>query len=315
MLDGHEAAPATLNQGWIYRDRVPDRAHGQEVLDFYARTYPHSTRARWRERIQDGLVHLDGQPAGPDTVLGAGQELTYSRPPWQEPEVPPEVLVLCEDADFLAVAKPAGMPVLPGGDFLENTLLAVVRREYLDKPAPVHRLGRGTSGVVLFARSARARRELSAALRDGHCRRIYRALACGTGMPSEFAVREPIGRLAYPALGYVHAAAPEGKPARTECRVLQRDPIRERSLLEVEILTGRPHQIRIHLAAAGYPLVGERLYREGGRPGPQEGAGRPPLPGDGGYHLHAFQIAFIHPGTGRPTMVTCAPPEGLDAGA
>ena len=301
-----------VNQGWTYRERVPGKAHGQGVLEFYALTYPHSSRATWRVRIQDGLVQLDGRPVDPDAVLAAGQELTYSRPPWREPEVSGEVDLLCEDADLVAVAKPPGLPVLPGGDYLENTLLAMVRREYRDEPAPVHRLGRGTSGVVIFARSTRARQQLSAALREGRFRRLYRALATGTDMPNAFAVRAPIGRVTYPGLGYLYAAAPEGKPARTQCRVLRRDPVRGESLLEVEIETGRPHQVRIHLAAAGHPLVGDPLYREGGQPALVPGPGRPALPGDGGFRLHAFQVAFAHPGTGRTAMVTCAPPPELD---
>ena len=311
MCTSHPDVPsASLNSGWTYYDRVQPDAHGQTVLDFYAQRYPHSSRATWRERIETGAVRLDGRPTTPEAVLFPGRRLSYHRPPWREPDVPCTFALLYEDPHVLAVAKPSGLPVLPGGHCLENTLLALVRRRYggAPPPAPIHRLGRGTSGIVLFARTALAKRALSEDLSERRFVKIYRALAGGVTMPDEFTVETPIGRIPYPQIGALYAAAPHGKPARTECRVLCRDREKDRSLLHVRIHTGRPHQIRIHLAAAGFPLAGDPLYGIGGRPAPRPGGGRLPLPGDCGYHLHAHRVRFTHPETGRTVAVTCTPP-------
>ena len=300
-----------LNQGWIYCDRVHSGTAGRSVLDFYTRYYPHSSQEVWRQRIEAGLVRLDDRITRADAQLVAGQALSYHRPPWREPAVPGDWSVLYEDAAVLAVAKPAGLPVLPGGGFLEHTLWALVGRKYADKPAPIHRLGRGTSGIVVFARSAQARRQLAADMRQGRLRKTYRALASGTSMADEFVVQEAIGRVFHPQLGYVYAATPEGKDARTECRVLQRDGNARQALIEAIIPTGRPHQIRIHLAAAGHPLVGDPLYGKGGGAILAAAGNRAALPGDCGYHLHAQQVRFSHPDSGKVVEISCSPPEIL----
>jgi len=302
-----------VNKGWVYADRIDGKAKGMCVLDFYAERYGHSTRDQWRERIAGGQIRLDGMAVGPDAPLVPGQTLTYHRPPWEEPDAPGDLAVLHEDADVLAVAKPSGLPVLPGGEYLDHTLLALVRARYADAPAPVHRLGRGTSGVVVFARSAQARRQLSEDLRKGRMGKRYRALVRGEP-DSPLVIRERIGRVPYPGLGYVHAASPTGKEAETHLRLLERRAAEEGeggSLVEVEIPTGRPHQIRIHLAAVGHPLVGDPLYVTGGRPRLPEPGERPALPGDCGYHLHAMSVAFVHPRTLRHTVIYCQPPEIL----
>jgi 23S rRNA pseudouridine1911/1915/1917 synthase len=115
----------------------------------------------------------------------------------------------------------------------------------------------------------------------------------------------PIGRIPHPLLGTVHAASAGGRPARTVVHTLRAED--HASLVEVEIDTGRPHQIRIHLAAAGHPLVGDPVYDRGGLPR----VGTRALPGDGGYLLHAARLVFPHPATALLTTVECAPPPGL----
>jgi 23S rRNA pseudouridine1911/1915/1917 synthase len=218
--------------------------------------------------------------------------------------VPLDYAVLYLDKDLLAVAKPSGLPTIPGGGFLQHTLLYRVRQAF-PEATPVHRLGRGTSGLLLFARSARARSSLARAMRMREVTKIYRALARGWPTRDRFTVETPIGPVPHPVLGSVHAASPGGKTASSCVRVLERRP--QCSLLEVEIETGRPHQIRIHLAAAGHPLVGDPLYVSGG--GIRwDGPG---LPGDLGYWLHAERIRLRHPATGSFLDLSCTPPPQL----
>jgi 23S rRNA pseudouridine1911/1915/1917 synthase len=219
-----------------------------------------------------------------------------------EPEVPLATAILHEDAALLAVAKPSGLPTLPGGgEFLEHTLLTLVRRRHAEA-SPMHRLGRGTSGIVLFAPVAEARGPLQSTFQDPRTRKVYRALCSGLPAESAFEVNAPIGPVDYGPLGSLHAASPGGRPSLSRVTVLERR--QGETLLDVEILTGRPHQIRIHLAFAGHPLVGDPLYGPGGRPL----LGTTALPGDPGYLLHAHRLELIHPRHGNPISLECQPP-------
>lgn len=293
-----------MNHGFTYTDIVGPRDEGLSLVAHLVARHGHSSEAEWRERIAAGLVLLDGAPASAETRLRRGQVIAWARPPWEEPEVPLAFALLYEDADLLAVAKPSGLPTNPGGGFLEHTLLHLVRRRD-PAAAPIHRLGRGTSGLVVFSRNAESHRALCEALRARELVKVYRALIEGHPRQDAFSVETPIGPVPHPALGTVHAATPAGKPALSHARVLERRA--GTSLVEVKIETGRPHQIRIHLAAAGHPLAGDPLYAPGGGLLPGVAA----LPGDLGYLLHAHRLGLPHPRTGAWLELECQPPPEL----
>ena len=294
------------NEGYEYLERIPVRPEpGPEtLLDYLARRHCHSSRDEWRGRIEAGLVLLDSQPAPPETLVRPGQWLAWRRPPWIEPDAPPGLTVLFDDEELLAVAKPAGLPTLPGAGFLQETLLNRIR-QLAPGAAPLHRLGRWTSGVVLCARTARARAELSRQWAAREIGKRYRALASGEPAQPEFTVSVPIGPVPHPLLGSVHAASPDGRAASTIVTVLERRT--GEFLCDARIATGRPHQVRIHLAAAGHPLVGDPLYVAGGRP-PADAVA---VPGDPGYLLHAAELTFRHPRTGDLLTIACGPPPAL----
>jgi 23S rRNA pseudouridine1911/1915/1917 synthase len=188
---------------------------------------------------------------------------------------------------------------MPAGGFLEHTLMTLVRQRYPDA-RPMHRLGRCTSGLVLFARTHESAAWLARAWRGHAIEKRYRALATGVPLVDEIDIDAPIGRVPHPIVGFVHAASPSGRPSRSVATVLER---REAStVFDVAIITGRPHQVRIHLAYAGHPLVGDPVYEVGGVPRAEPG-----LPGDGGYLLHAEWLRFVHPAS-REILTLHSPP-------
>ncbi len=292
-----------VNRGLEYRDRIDKDRAGVHLVEYLARRYPKFPREQWLGRIRAGRVLVDGVPAREDLLLRPGQSVSWMRPPWEEPTVPTSFAILYRRNGLLGVAKPAGLPTMPGGgQFVENTLLARVRRLF-PGASPLHRLGRATSGIVLFATEADAASAIAREWRWHAVVKVYRALASGCPARDEWPIDVPIGPVPHPLLGTVHAATREGKPAHSEVKVLaRRDGC---ALVEVRIVTGRPHQIRIHLAAAGYPLVGDPLYATGGVPEQNCGA----VPGDPGYHLHAGLLGFADPLSGAWVEISClAPP-------
>jgi 23S rRNA pseudouridine1911/1915/1917 synthase len=292
-----------INRGWSYRERVgPDRA-GQTVLAYLAATRLHSSEAEWAARIDRGEVEIDGARAAGGAVLRAGQTIIWHRPPWDEASVPTHFDTIHEDDCIIVVNKPSGLPTMPAGGFLENTLLSLIRQQH-PEASPLHRLGRHTSGLVLFARTPHAASMLARAWRERNVNKTYRALGAGSANAERIVIDVPIGPVPHPLLGTVQAACEGGVPSHSVAFVLE--PRDHDTLFSVEITTGRPHQIRIHMAYAGHPLVGDPMYETGGVLKPHPG-----LPGDGGYLLHAERLEFEHPTTGRQMIVTAAPPPPL----
>lgn len=291
-----------VNHGFSYRARVEPAERGLTVLTLLATRWTHSDAATWAERLAAGEVELDGASASPDAHVRPGQRLVWHRPPWEEPAVPLRFTTLYEDEHLLAVDKPSGLPTMPAGGFLDHTLLSLVRRRHPDA-SPMHRLGRGTSGVVLFASSPAARAALQADWRAQRVEKTYRALAQGDLVAQTITV--PIGPVVHPRLGVLHAASAAGRPATSHVRPIERRA--GSTLAEVDIDTGRPHQIRVHLAAVGHPLLDDPLYGPGGLPRADA------LPGDEGYLLHAHRLTVRHPIAGGALRVEAPLPEALQA--
>ncbi len=318
------ASASAPNSGRVYVHHVRRADVSQRLIDLLANNYDHASSDEWQDHISSGRILLDGTAVMADALLKEGQRIEYHRTPWIEPPLPDQpIRILYTDAHLLVLAKPAGMPVLPSEVYWENTVLRSLHRFHQagssssPPPQPCHRLGVDTSGVLLCATSGAARVALSAAFERRAVRKTYRALASGLPARDLFEVDCAIGPLPHCSRsGTVHGARPEGgkgtKPAHSTVRVLRRDAALARSLVEVSIPTGRAHQIRIHLAFAGHPLVGDPLYGVGGVPlatvlVDADGAERVPLPRDGGYLLHAWRAELPHPASGDPISF-CAPP-------
>jgi len=292
---------ASWNNGWTYRDRISPAQAGLDLISFYAGRYPHSSAQCWAERLAAGELELNGVPVSASLPLACGDQLSWRRPPWQEPPVPDQWQLLHDDGDLLVINKPSGLPVLPAGGFLNHTVLGLLAQRYGDTaPRPVHRLGRFTSGLLVCARQPESRAWLSARLRESSrtadnsdCQKVYRALTAP--LPPELqpgqplAITTPIGRRPHPLLGSIWAAAlPADRQALAAASCLTLLERRaDACLVEVEISSGRPHQIRIHTAAIGAPLLGDPLYRADGS------CSATALPGDGGYQLHAQRLRLL----------------------
>jgi 23S rRNA pseudouridine1911/1915/1917 synthase len=292
-----------MNQGYVYVHVVRPRDAGRTLLEHHSAQYPAVGGEGWRERIGRGLVRVDDVVADGDRVLRAGERVTYHRPPWDEPAVPLDFGIVYEDEHVLVVTKPAGLQVQPAGMFQEHTLWHQVRvsAPWRADASHVHRLGRGTSGLMVFGLTSAARAHLCEQLRRRSPCKTYLAYARGTSLAGTLQARHPIGPIAHGPM-VIWCAQPVGKPSHTRIRVLRREPQEDRTLVAAQPVTGRPDQIRIHLAACGAPLVGDRLFAPGG------GIAEDVPPGVGGYLLHAAGVQFVHPATGERVKLRAPAP-------
>jgi 23S rRNA pseudouridine1911/1915/1917 synthase len=273
--------------------------------------FPQLSRSRVQEWIKAGRVLVNGGAQRPSYSVREGDRI-HAEPmapaPLRATAEPIAVPVLYEDADVIAVDKPAGMVVHAGAGVNTGTLVNALlhRFESLSavggplRPGIVHRLDRYTSGVLLVAKTDAAHQALAAQFSWREVEKVYLALVHGLITRDQGRIetpisRDPVRRVRMTARGL------RGRSAITEFRVLRR--FQKFTYLEVRIGTGRTHQIRVHLSSIGHPVAGDRLY---GAPGTVEG--RPPL---GRYFLHAHRIAFRQPSTGERIVVESPLPAEL----
>ena len=291
-----------LNRGYWSREQVGASA-GSTVLAHLAAHHRHSSRDEWSRRLAAGELELDGATLREDVTLRAGQVLVWHRPAWEEPDVPRQYTLLHEDAALVAVDKPRGLPTMPGGGFLEGTLLALVRERY-PEARPLHRLGRHTSGIVLFARTHAAAALLAHAWRN---RRWGKSIVrSGAGVPAgtRRAIDAPIGPV--PSGAGHRARCLRVRKARAQRSPRRRAP-RGRDVVRRGDCDGS--------TAPNPDTPGVRGPSAGRRPSVARGGAlrgeRPGLPGDGGYLLHAARLRFVHPLSNEPFELSLRPPQEL----
>jgi RluA family pseudouridine synthase len=215
-------------------------------------------QGQWNKEIIDGKLSLDGKiTRNPETKLCGGEILAWDGSCIVEPEIDDRITIIYEDEWFVAVDKTGNLPVHPAGRYFNNTLVAILQQRYRRKVYPLHRLDRETSGVILLAFEGETVGMLSAMLAKGS--KEYLALVHGTFPDEEIIIDLPLGRDSESAVNKKRKAWPGGsEPATTRLqKVVAAGDI---SLIRCFPETGRLHQIRAHLLAAGYPIVGDKLY-------------------------------------------------------
>jgi len=283
--------------------------YAAERLDLAVPRYvPGLSRSQARRLILAGFVTVNGQPAKPHSTLRQGDKVEVTLPPPEPADLAPEDIplrILYEDDALLVVDKPSGMVVHPAAGVRSGTLVNALLHHCPNlsgiggklRPGIVHRLDKGTSGLLMVAKDDVTHRSLAAQLKARRVIRGYTALVMGR-------VREETGEIEHPIGRHVSdrkrmsVVTRKGRAAVTTYRVRER--FREYTLLELRLGTGRTHQIRVHMSSLGHPVAGDRTY--GGRT--RAAHGRKELEERlrrlGRVALHAHLLGFTHPATGEP---------------
>ncbi len=277
-------------------DLIADRA-GERLDSFVARRCRELSRSHAQRLIEQALVTIDGRLAKASERLAGGARVAVTIPPPEKLGLEPEpipITIIYQDAHILVVDKPAGLTVHPAPGHPTGTLVNALLAVCPDlsgiagtlRPGIVHRLDKDTSGLIVVAKNDRAQRALSQQLKDREVHKTYLALVHGVPSPREGVIEAPIGR--NPKNRKKMAVVAGGREAVTRYRVREEMAGGRYTLLDVEPVTGRTHQIRVHMAATGHPIVGDAVY--GKR---SDVIGR--------QFLHAWKLAFAMP-LGRRTV-------------
>jgi len=301
-----------------YHFEVPTEAAGQRLDAFLAGKMSNFSRSAVQRLIEEGQILVTGDKPRHALKLIGGEQITVQIPPPvpvlpQAEKIP--LLVLYEDCDLIVIDKPAGMTVHPGAGVASGTLVNALLGHCDDlsgiggeiRPGIVHRLDKGTSGVLVAAKNDSAHRGLAEQFARHSIKRLYWALIYGspledTGKISGIIGRHPTDRLR------MSGKARNGKEAVTSWRVLER--FGAASLVQLRLETGRTHQIRVHLTEANMPLLGDPLYPDGGRFNNLKDTRLKGLVSHlGRQALHARVLGFIHPVSGQYLEFMAEPPE------
>lgn len=285
---------------------VQDADEGIRV-DAYLRGNTSFSRSRVSGLIQEGALRVNGEvEVKPSRKLCSGDRILLSVPQVRAVEIVPQNIpidIIYQDSDIVIVNKPCGMVVHPAAGNEDRTLVNALMYHVKDlsgiggemRPGIVHRLDKDTSGLILIAKNDHAHMAMSEQFKDRSTEKHYRAVAYGSFQHDEGLIDAPIAR--HPVDRKKMAVVSGGKPSQTEWRVLER--LKGATYLDVHLLTGRTHQIRVHMHSIGHPLLGDCIYA----PHTKVAVHIPRL------MLHAYSLAFDHPTTKKRMEFTAPLPE------
>ena len=289
------------------RELTAATEHAGVRLDAFLSADGALTRSQAARLIAEGRVRVNGKPAAKSARLSGGETVTVDVPQLRETALPPQDIpldVVYEDDDVIVVNKPTGLVVHPAPGHPDGTLVNALLHHCGDslsgiggekRPGIVHRIDRDTSGLIIAAKNDAAHLALSAQLKDHSLSRTYECLVTGNMKQDSGTVDAPIGRSS--ADRKKMAVVPTGRRAVTHWEVVARYP--GVTHLRCRLETGRTHQIRVHMAYIGHPILGDTVY-----------GAKKPVPGLTGQCLHATGLRFIHPRIGEPVELHCPlPPE------
>ena len=289
------------------RELTAATEHAGVRLDAFLSADGALTRSQAARLIAEGRVRVNGKPAAKSARLSGGETVTVDVPQLRETALPPQDIpldVVYEDDDVIVVNKPTGLVVHPAPGHPDGTLVNALLHHCGDslsgiggekRPGIVHRIDRDTSGLIIAAKNDAAHLALSAQLKDHSLSRTYECLVTGNMKQDSGTVDAPIGRSSVDRKKM--AVVPTGRRAVTHWEVVARYP--GVTHLRCRLETGRTHQIRVHMAYIGHPILGDTVY-----------GAKKPVPGLTGQCLHATGLRFVHPRTGEPVELHCPlPPE------
>ena len=271
---------------------------------------PDVTRSAAARLCEEGRVCSAGRPLAKNHRLTGAETVSVALPDPAPIEAAPEDIpldVVYEDGDVIVVNKPKGLVVHPAPGHPDGTLVNALLHHCGDslsgiggalRPGIVHRIDRDTSGLLIAAKNDFAHQRLSAQLQDHTLSRVYRCIVVGNLREDAGTVDAPIGRC--PADRKKMAVVAGGRPAVTHWTVLERLP--GHTYVECRLETGRTHQIRVHMASIGHPILGDTVY-----------GAKKAVPGLQGQCLHAVGLRFLHPRTGEAVELWCDLPEEFQA--
>ncbi len=240
-----------------HRFKVQDEFVDKTLLEMMSTRFPFRPEKEWQSRIENGRVGLNEQKAEAITLLSKKDSVFHHNPNVIEPSVPDEVEILKETEDWIAVFKPAPLPMHPGGRYFKNTLTAILEEMGYPDLKIIHRLDAVTSGIVLFAKNKTFAQKAMTEFAEGKVQKIYFAEVSGVPEEDEIIITAPIKR----KTGFVFESNPDltnAKPAETKFTVVEQKP--NSAIIKCEPKTGRTHQIRLHLEHWGYPIIDDPIY-------------------------------------------------------
>jgi 23S rRNA pseudouridine1911/1915/1917 synthase len=318
----HPVAPSSYVSAEELIITVPPESAGQRIDAFLATQIADASRAQIQRAIERGDVVVNNRVIKPSYRVRAGEEIQVELPEAAPLEAAPEPIpldIIYEDAGIIVVNKPAGMVVHPGAGITSGTLANALVYHFSQlsqtqgalRPGIVHRLDVGTSGLIVVAKTDRAHLNLAAQFEERRVFKSYLALVYGQMAEHEGRIDAPIGRDPRHRVKMAISRAGCGRAALTLYRTLER--FAEFTLLEVEIKTGRTHQIRVHLASIKHPVAGDSTYDSGRAKMVKSAPLRAALARLSRPFLHAARLKFTHPASGESLAFTAPLPAELQA--